>query len=321
MEEKKEKIQKKKSFWDRYNDLPKPLQKGKYLFISLAVICPIITMIVFYVGLNITGFLIAFQRTTFKNGQEVTYFTLENFKSVFQRLQSGDSDLTIAIRNTVSLFCVDLFMMIPIFLIALAFSQNMRGAKVFRIIIYLPSIISSIAFVTMIRGILQENVGSMAMLFDKFGWEFPNLFHDSKIAFKAVIGYCMWAGLYVNFLLFEGALRRIPQEILDAASIDGVNRFQEIVRIRFPLIWGTFSIILTMKVANFFMITGPILELTGGGYNTQTLNFWFFSMTMYGDANSQNVSAAGSIIVSTLALPLFYGFKWLMGKVSPEVDY
>lgn len=315
------KEQKKKSFWDRYNDMPKPLQKGKYVLILFATFMPILTFLVFYIGTNVTGFLIAFQRTTFKNGEEITYFTTENFKGVFDAFKSVDSNFMIALKNTVLLFCVDVFMMIPIFLIALALSQNIHGSKVFRVMLYLPSIISSIAFVTMVRGILQENVGAMAMLFDKFGWTFPNIFHNSKTAFKGVLGYCMWAGLYVNLLLFEGALRRIPQEILDAAAIDGVNRFQEIVKIRFPLIWGTFSIILTMKVSNFFMVTGPILELTGGGYNTQTLNYWFFSQTMYGDTNAQNVSAAGGMIISAISIPLFYGFKWLMGKVSPDVEY
>ena len=210
-------VSKKKRFLDRYNEMPRALQKGKYLFIILGITIPILHFLVFYVGVNVNSIIMAFQRTSFVDGAEKTSFTWENFETVFKSFQSGGNDMIIAMKNTLVLFFVDLFMMVPIFLIAYAFSQNLWWSKFYRVMLYLPSIISAVAFSTMITSILQENVGALAVMFrEYFGWDLPNIFQSYDNAFKGVLGYCMWAGLYVNLLLLEGAVRRIPRETLDA---------------------------------------------------------------------------------------------------------
>lgn len=312
----------KRRFLDRYNEMPRALQKGKYIFIILGVTIPILHYIVFYLGVNFTSIIMAFQRTSFVNGAEETSFTLKNFEIVFKSFGEGGNDMIIAMKNTLVLFFVDLFMMVPIFLIAYAFSQNLWWSKFYRVMLYLPSIISAVAFSTMITSILQENVGALAVMGrEYFGWDMPNIFQSYDNAFKGVLGYCMWAGLYVNLLLLEGAVRRIPRETLDAAHIDGVNRAQEIFCIILPMIWGTLSTLLIIKFSGFFTITGPILTLTNGAYNTQTLNFWFYKMTAVTGGNDMNKAAAGGLVFTFAGLPIVYGFKWLVGKISDNVEY
>ncbi len=319
---KAESTPKKKRFLDRYNEMPRALQKGKYLFIILGITIPVLHFLVFYVGVNFTSIVMAFQRTSFVDGVEKTSFTLENFKLVFDAFGDGGNDMFIALRNTVVLFFVDLFMMVPIFLIAYAFSKNLWWSNFYRVMLYLPSIISSVAFSTMITSILQENVGALAVMCrEYFGWDLPNIFQSYDNAFKGVLGYCMWAGLYTNLLLLEGAVRRIPRETLDAAHIDGVNRAQEIFYIILPMIWGTLSTLLIIKFSGFFTITGPILTLTNGAYNTQTLNFWFYKMTAVTGGNDMNKAAAGGLVFTLVGLPIVYGFRWIVNKISDNVEY
>lgn len=106
---------KKKSWLDKYSDLPKPLQKGKYLFILLGTLIPVIEFFVFYVGVNATSILLAFQKTQFVNGVEVTSWTLGNFVDIFKAFGKVDGDFFIAWKNTAVLWCVDALMIIPVF--------------------------------------------------------------------------------------------------------------------------------------------------------------------------------------------------------------
>lgn len=309
----------KKTWLDRYDDLPKPLRRGKYPFIILGITLPIISFFVFYVGVNFTSILLAFQKTQYIGGEEVTSFTLDNFASVFRSFSRAGSDLSIALRNTAILFIVDLLMMIPVFLIAYGFSRNMRGSKFFRVMLYIPTIISETAFGTMITSILQDNVGALPVILGKIGISVPPLLTSYDNAYKTVVIYCMWAGLYANNLIIEGAIRRVPKEVLEAASIDGASKWQEIIRIIIPMIWGTISTILIIKVSGIFTITGPILMLTNGMYNTQTLSFWFYKSVAVDGA--YNAPAAGGLVFTILGLPIVFGFRWLVNKVNANIEY
>lgn len=309
------------NFFYRYDDYPRSIQKGKYTFIILGIIIPILHFFVFYVGINATSILLAFQKTKYVAGVgEVTNYTLDNFKNVFKYLTQSDNQMFIALKNTLELFCVDILMMIPIFIFAYCFSKNMKGAKFFRVVMYLPTIISGVAFSTMVTSILQDNVGALDVLCQRlFGINLPPIFTSDEYAWKGVLCYCIWAGVYANLLILEGAIRRVPAEVIEAAKIDGAGNFKILTKVIIPMTWGTVSTILIMKVAGLFTINGPILLLTNGMHNSQTLSFWFYkSVAVDG---SYNVPAAGGIVFTILGLPIVWGFRKLVNKISDNLEY
>lgn len=310
-----------KNYFYRYDDYPKAIQKGKYPFIIAVITIPIIHFFVFYLGINLMSIVMAFQKVQYVSGVgEVTTFTLENFEKVFRYLTTPDTGLGIALKNTLELFAVDLFMMVPIFIFAYCFSRNMRGAKFFRVMMYLPTIISSVAFSTMVTSILQDNVGALDVLWNKlFGTDLPAFFTSYEYAWPAVLIYCMWAGVYSNLLILEGSIRRIPTEVVEAAMIDGASTFKILTNVVIPMSWGTLSTIWIIKVAGLFTITGPILLLTNGMYNTQTLNFWFYQEVAV--SYSYHLPAAGGIVFTLLGLPIVWGFRKLMNKISDNLEY
>lgn len=313
-------IEKVKKYFYRYDDFPRSIQKGKYLFIILGIIVPVIHFFVFYVGINFTSIALAFQETKYVSGVgEVTTFTLENFQKVFSYISDGGSDMYIAVKNTLQLFVVDILMMIPIFIFAYCFSKNMIGSKFFRVVMYLPSIISAVAFSTMITSILQDNIGALDVILRDMGYELPPLLTSSENAWTTILLYCMWAGVYANLLIIEGSIRRVPTEVVEAAMIDGAGTRTILTKIVLPMVWGTLSTILILKVAGLFTITGPILLLTGGAYDTQTLNFWFYKMVAID--GSYNIPAAGGIVFTLLGLPIVWGFRKLVNKFSDKLEY
>ncbi len=313
-------VEKIKNYFYRYDDFPRSIQKGKYLFIILGIIIPVIHFFVFYVGINFTSILLAFQETKYVSGVgEVTTFTLENFQKVFSYITDGGSDMYIAVKNTLQLFFVDILMMIPIFIFAYCFSKNMIGSKFFRVVMYLPSIISAVAFSTMITSILQDNIGALDVILRDMGYELPPLLTSNENAWTTILLYCMWAGVYANLLIIEGSIRRVPTEVVEAAMIDGAGTGTILTKIVLPMVWGTLSTILILKVSGLFTITGPILLLTGGAYDTQTLNFWFYKMVALD--GSYNIPAAGGIVFTLLGLPIVWGFRKLVNKFSDKLEY
>lgn len=314
-------LQKIKKFLYRYDDYPKSIQKGKYAFIIFGILIPILHFFVFYLGINLTSILLAFQETKYVAGVgEVTTFTLKNFQDIFRYLAMGGSQMGIAVKNTIQLFFVDLFMMVPIFIFAYCFSRNMKGSKFFRVVMYLPTIISGVAFSTMITSILQDNVGALDVIVNKvFGVDLPGLFTSYEYAWPSVLGYCIWAGVYANLLILEGSIRRVSNEVVEAAMIDGAGTFTILTKVVIPGVWGTLSTLWILKVAGLFTISGPILLLTGGAYNTQTLNYWFYeTVAVFG---SYNLPAAGGIVFTILGLPIVWIFRKIMNKISDKLEY
>lgn len=319
--QKKSWLQRVKDYFYRYDDYPKSIQKGKYPFILLGITIPIIHFFVFYLGVNFMSILLAFQETHYESGVgEVVTWTFENFPTVFKYLTTGGNKMYIALRNTLQLFVVDVAMMIPIFIYAYCFSRNMKGAKVFRVIMYLPTIISGVAFSTMVTSILQENIGALDVICrDYLGFDLPPLFSSDENAWGTVLAYCVWAGVYANLLLYEGAIRRVPTEVVEAAMIDGANTGTILRKIVLPMVWGTLSTILIIKVSGLFTISGPILVLTGGMHNTQTLSFWFYEEVAVG--GSYHIPAAGGIVFTLIGLPIVWGFRALVNRFSNNLEY
>ena len=97
----KEKISK---FFERYNDRPKALRKGKYLFVFCALILTVINWGVFYVGVNIKSITMAFQEFMGygPNNEEIYIWSFSNFQRFWQEMSSkayGDSFYT-ALKNS-----------------------------------------------------------------------------------------------------------------------------------------------------------------------------------------------------------------------------
>ena len=95
-------------------------------------------------------------------------------------------------------------------------------------------------------------------------------------------------------LLFQGAMARIPTDVLEAARLDGCRVGSELIHIVFPLILPTVSTQIMLLMTGLFNASGPILLLTNGEHETTTIAFWiFYEVKFNGSLN--NVSAAGFV--------------------------
>ena len=283
------------------------------IFITVMLIIPILHWIIFWFVVNINSILLAFKIPT---GD----WSLETMKVVIRDLKAGDSSLNIAIRNTFIYFSKDVIMLFFQMIIAYFFYKKLLGYKIFRIIFYIPSIVSGVAIATMFANFIAPS-GPLGIILSNLGVDpVPEFLADSDYATKTILIYTIWLGWGGNMLLFGGAFARIPTELIEAAKIDGVTPLKEFVYLILPLVWSTLSTLLILNMTGLFGASGPILLFTRGEFQTTTIGYWIFDKVAFVGLSAYNEVAAAGLVFSCIGIPIILFFKWLLERI-PVVEY
>ena len=185
---------------------------------------------------------------------------------------------------------------------------------------YLPNLLAGATLATIYKQLIAYNGPIIDMLYN-WGWitERYQLLYSDRYAMTLSVVYSLWVCVGANMIYSLGAMARVPQEVLEAAQLDGVTPWQEFVHLILPLISGTLSTLYVLGLAGFLNAGGATLFLTNGNYNTQTLSFWIFWQIYTG--GSTGTSSALGIMMTLVMLPVTYFVKWVAAKISPEVTY
>lgn len=288
-----------------------PSKRGQTLFLTVMLIVPIVQWAIFWLYVNIQTILLGFQT-------RIGEWTLSNFRQLFYELGTAGSNINTAVLNTLRYFATNVCVIMVLALIISYFMfRQIKGARVFRIIFYLPAIISAVAMTTVFENFIAPT-GPVGYIFESLGREAPELLADSSTATNTIIFYTVWTGFGTNILLFTGAMSRVPMSVLESAKLDGAGMGREIVSIILPLIWPTISTLLILNYTSIFSASGPILLFTSGGYGTTTIGYWIFDMVY--NYNSYNMVSAAGLFFTCIGVPFIMLVRWLIEKI-PAVEY
>jgi len=290
------------------------VQRG--IFIGLMLSVGLIQFLVFWVYVNFNSILMAFRLNT----REGVIWTFENFTRFFHEFSIPEFELSLALKNTLLLFLVGTVIGLPT---SLLFSyylyKKILFAKFFRVIFFLPSIISAAVLVALFRYILDVN-GPINTVLSWFAGKTVDIewVTDEAFSMGTILFYVFWTGFGSNIVLFTGAIHRIPQDVLEYAKLDGVSMTRELIQIIVPLIWPTISTLLVFATAGLFTNSGPILLFTDGQHKTMTIGFYIFKQVTN---NSYYYPAAIGLLFTMIGFPLVIIVKWLLEKVIEDVEY
>lgn len=228
------------------------------------------------------------------------FIGFDNYIKMFQ-----EDVFWISVKNILIWVAIAMFIHIPMsLLVALILSSKMRGWKVLRTLYFIPQIISSVAWAAIFMSVYNPSYGLLNGVLKVFGVEGKNWLFDPATAWPAVI--CTWLffiGMYSMIILAE--LISIPEDIIEAARIDGANRFQIARYIKVPLsrlVVGTCTV---MTVAGGIKSFDSLYIMTNGApnYKTETLSLYLYQQYSYahfGYANTIGVFllVMGIVIVS-----------------------
>ena len=194
----------------------------------------------------------------------------------------GDRRVRQAIFNTVyytvvsvpaTLFC-DL-------LIALLLNNQIRGRGLFRAMYYLPGITSAVAVAVVWKWIFNGDFGlinyyliELGLISEPIRW-----LTDPNLAMPSVIIVSIWGGVGGCMIIYLAGLQAIPEEIYDAAKVDGAGPIRTLFSITIPLLGpATFFLLITSIIAAFQQFGLPYLLTSGGPVGrTTTIAYYLYT--------------------------------------------
>ena len=288
------------------------------IFIILMIIVPILNFLIFYCYVNFNSILMAFQNA---DGS----LSFNNFKLVWDQLfNTPQKEMLVYLTNTMYYFLTSVLILLPLtVIIAYFLYKKIWGFRFFRVMFFMPSIISQVILVTLYKNLLID-MGPIAQLFKQIAGldEYVpiSFFTDPKYATSAIIIFCIWTGFGTNLILFTGAMARIPEDVLEASQLDGVSWGREIISIILPLIWPTFTTIVVMAFVGIFTSSGPIHLFTKGGADTTTISYYIFQQTENA-AGNKNYAAAVGIFFTMISIPIVFTVKKGMERWQDAIEY
>jgi len=201
--------------------------------------------------------------------------------------------------------------------ISLVLASKIKGSDLLRKIYLIPMLLSSVAIAQLWMKIFDPNNGMANRLLEILGVEnTPLWLADPEIALYSIFIPVIWqyAGFYI--LIYYAALKNVPDEVIEAAKIDGANALQIAFRIKLPLISGIFKVTIMLAVVGSLKYFDLIYVMTGGGPNGASE---VIASYMYKEAFKLNNFGYGSALGFGL-LVICLVMTWLTSKLTKSND-
>lgn len=149
--------------------------------------------------------------------------------------------------------------------LALLLSRDFPGRAVVRTLLILPWVVSQLLGALMWQWVLSPNIGAIAYWLGKFVGGRVDILGTTNTAMAGMIVANVWRTYPYAMILTLAAIVTVPQDLYEAAKVDGANARQRFFSITFPLIRPTLLIALIILTVNAINMIELPLILTGGG--------------------------------------------------------
>lgn len=221
---------------------------------------------------------------------------LSNFKELL-----SEPNFWYSIRFTlIFAFIATIIELILGFSLALLFDRIFPGKRVLFSLMLVPIMIAPSLMAVMFRLILNENIGIIPGLLKKIGLQYS--IFDQHNVFTSLILLDVIEFTAFTFLLSYSALQNMPQEIYEAAAIDGASSKQTLIRVTLPMLRPALAIVFLLRILDSIRTFDSIFILTGGGpgTTTQTVGIYIYK-TAFTYGNFGLAASAAIVLVLLLA--------------------
>jgi raffinose/stachyose/melibiose transport system permease protein len=234
---------------------------------------------------------------------------LNNYLQIFTQ----DPVFWTAVKN--SLIWVVLSLIVPTVVglaLAVAVNQKIFARNSFRAIFYLPSIIASIAVATIWSWMYNPLLGLFNTLLKSLGLGFliQDWLGDPKVALYSIFIAYIWQSAGATMVLFLAGLQGVPEELKEAARVDGANPWRVFWNVVLPSLRQTTIVVTVLTIINSLKVFDLIVGMTSGGpgQSTQVLALWSYTQS-FGLRDFGNGMAVAMVL---LALTLVIVIPYMM---------
>ena len=247
----------------------------KFIFICLAPAVILVSLFIFIPTVNV------FRMSLYRMGgitNKQTFIGFENFKTLM-----GDKNFLQAMQNSILIIVLVTICTIVIAILFATLLQrgNFKGNNFFRIIFYIPNILSIVVIAGIFGAIYNPTTGLLNTFLRAIGLDAlaRNWMSESNIVIYSVIFALVWQAIGYYMVMYMASMAAIPPDYYEAASLDGATELQMFSKITFPLIWSNIRTTLTFYIISTINLSFLFVQImSDGGPNGKTevfLNYMY----------------------------------------------
>lgn len=282
----------------------KSVMSNKFVITLYVLPALLLILLLIYIPIVLTGY---YGLMEWNGIGKMKFIGLENYVELVQDKKFWKStwhSLLLGVFSTISL--------VGYLILSLILASKIKGANFLRKIYLIPMLLSSVAIGQLWSKIFDPTNGMLNRLLVVLGVDNPPLWlADANIVLYALFFPIVWqyAGFYI--IIFYAALKNVPEELIEAAKIDGANPIQIAYKIKIPLITGVIKVMVILAIVGSLKYFDLIFVLTGGGPNGASE---VMASYMYTEAFSKYNFGYGSAIGFGL-LVICLIMTWLIQKL------
>ena len=227
---------------------------------------------------------------------------------------TSDSELTGSIKNT-AVYAVEAIFLVFVLalLLALLLNRYRNGSNFFKLALYIPLLAPAVLVGLIWQFLTNYDFGLINLILTSIGLDRLNILGSSTLALLTIVLAEVWRGLGFWTLYFLASLQNIPEELQDAARVDGAKGFTRFRRITLPLLKPMLLFAVVIAIIANFQVFDTVYVLTQGGPHESTSTMvWFIWKRMFQFQETGQAYAA-SVLLLGIVLALTIVSFWLLG--------
>ena len=242
------------------------VKKGKARSIFIGV-CVAPAVILFFIFMIIPTFNV-FKMSLYKWGgysNNKEFVGLDNFSTLMK-----DTNFLRSFQNSILLVvCVTIVTMaLALIFAAIISREKIKGENFFRIIFYIPNILSVVVISAIFAAIYDPTTGMLNSILGIFrGDKDPILWlGDQKLVIFSLVIAMIWQAIGYYMVMYMASMASVPESLYESADLEGANHFQQFFSITLPLIWTNIRTTLSFFIISCINLSFQFVKaLTNGG--------------------------------------------------------
>ncbi|WP_327582950.1 sugar ABC transporter permease [Nonomuraea sp. NBC_00507] len=227
----------------------------------------------------------------------------------------GDPTFLRAALNTLYFVAVGIpLTMIIALALAVALNSGIQRAKGFFRVAYFAPVVTSIVAIAVVWRYLYEPDGMINSVLAVVGIHGPDWLNDPNWSMPALILMAVWRHFGIPMVIFLAGLQSIPEDLLEAARVDGATRRRAFRSITLPLLRPTTLVVAVLLSIGYLQFFEEPFVMTSGGPLDSTTSISYYAYEQFGFGNYGMASAASYVLVAAIALLSLLQFRIFRAK-------
>ena len=242
---------------------------------------------------------------SFQNKLSTAFVGFKNYKQIFT-----DPTMLLVLRNNLIWLVLGTILTVGLGLTVAVLVDRVKIERVIKSALFIPMALSLVAAGVIWRFVYeyaapgQPQVGLLNAFLGLFHVPAQAWFENEAVNNFALIAIYVWIWTGFCMVILSAALKGIPDDVIEAAKIDGASRFTMFWRVMVPMISPTLGVVTTTMIINILKIFDVIYVNTGGNYNTSVVAMEFYNQ--YFQNQNYGLGSALAVILTIAILPVMY---------------